>query len=83
MLSVANKPIMLSAIKLYAVMLSVVPPDKHPSTGQNQGRVFNSRSGRVCATQLPCFETKRPNLELKTQPKQLLGSLPIDIPLTD
>ncbi len=83
MLSVANMPIMLSAVMLYAVMLSVVPPDQHPPAGQNQGRVFNSRSGRVCATQLPCFEAKLPNLELKTQPKQLLGFLPIDIALTD
>jgi hypothetical protein len=83
MLSVANKPIMLSAVMLYVVILSVVAPDKHPPTGQNQGRVFNSRSGRVCASQLPCFETKRPNLELKARPKQLVGSLPIDIALTD
>ncbi len=83
MLSVANKPIMLSAIRLYVVMLSVVAPDQHPPTGQNQGRVFNSRSGRVCPTQLPCFEAKLPNLELKTRSKQLVGFLPIDIALTD
>jgi hypothetical protein len=31
--------------------------------------------------QLCCSETKLPNLMLKTQPKQLLGSLPIDIEL--
>jgi hypothetical protein len=83
MLIVANKPIILSAVMLYVVMLSVVPPVKHPPTGQNQGRVFNSRSGRVFATQLPCFEAKLPNLELKTRSKQLLGFLPIDIALTD
>jgi hypothetical protein len=28
---------------------------------------------------LPYFETKLANLMLKTQPKQLLGSLPLDI----
>jgi len=31
--------------------------------------------------QLTRFETKLPNLILKTQPKQLLGSLPLDIAL--
>jgi hypothetical protein len=31
--------------------------------------------------QLSCFETKLPNLMLKTLPKQLLGSLPLDIAL--
>ncbi len=32
-------------------------------------------------TRLSCFETKLPNLTLKTRPKQLLGSLPLDIVL--
>ncbi len=31
--------------------------------------------------QLSCFETKLLNLILKTHPKQLLGSLPLDIAL--
>jgi hypothetical protein len=31
--------------------------------------------------QLSCFETKLPNLMLKTRPKQLLGSLPLDTAL--
>ncbi len=31
--------------------------------------------------QLSRFETKLPNLILKTRPKQLLGSLPLDIAL--
>jgi hypothetical protein len=31
--------------------------------------------------QLSCFETKLTNLMLKTRPKQLLGSLPLDIAL--
>jgi hypothetical protein len=35
----------------------------------------------VRAMQLSCFETKLPNLMLKTRPKQLLGSLPLDIAL--
>ncbi len=47
--------------------------------GQHLGRVFNSRSGCVRAMQLPCLETKWPNLKLKTRPKQLVGSLPLDI----
>jgi hypothetical protein len=35
------------------------------------------------AMQLLCFETKLSNLMLKTQPKQLLGYLPLDIALSD
>jgi hypothetical protein len=57
--------------------------DKLQLTGQNLGRVFNSRSGCVCAMHLSCFETKLPNLMLKTRPKQLLGYLPLDIVLPD
>jgi hypothetical protein len=43
------------------------------------GLVFNFRSGCVHAMHLYYFETKLPNLKLKTRPKQLLGSLPLDI----
>jgi hypothetical protein len=43
----------------------------------NLGRVFNSRSGCMCAMHLCCYEAKRPNLKLKTLPRQLLGSLPL------
>ncbi len=50
-------------------------------TGQNLGRVFNFSSGCVHAMQLYFFETKLPNLKLKTRPKQLLGSLPLVIAL--
>jgi hypothetical protein len=41
--------------------------------------MVNSRSGYVHAMQSCCFETKLPNLMLITQPKQLVGSLPLDI----
>jgi hypothetical protein len=51
--------------------------DKLQLTGQNLGRVFDSRSGSVHALQLHFSETEQPNLELKTRPKQLLGSLPL------
>jgi hypothetical protein len=47
------------------------------------GRVFNSRCGCVCATQLHCFETKLPNVMLKTRPKQLLGYLRLNITLPE
>ncbi len=57
--------------------------DKLQLTGQNLGRVSNCRSGSVFAMQLSCFETKQPDLELKTRPKQLLGSLPLDIALPE
>ncbi len=55
--------------------------DKLQLTGRNLGRVFNLRSGCVCAMQLSCFETKLPNLMLKTRPKQLLSSLPFERPI--
>jgi hypothetical protein len=44
----------------------------------NLGLVFNSRSGRLHAMQLHCFETKLPSLKLKTRPRQLSGPLPSD-----
>jgi hypothetical protein len=44
-------------------------------TGENLGWLFNFRMGCVHATQLYYFEAKRPNLKLKTRPKQLLGYL--------
>ncbi len=55
--------------------------DKRKLTGRTLGRVFNSR--RVCmhAMHLLCSVAIQPNLELKTRPKQLLGSLPLDIAL--
>jgi len=34
------------------------------------------------AMRTPCSEAKRHNLELKTQPKQLLSTLPLDITLS-
>ncbi len=46
------------------------------------GRVFNFRSGCMCHTMhLRPGVAKQPNLELKTRPKQLLGSLPLVIAL--
>ncbi len=52
--------------------------DKHKLTGQTQGRVFNSK--RVCMHAMHLLNSVaiRPNLELKTRPKQLLGSFPLD-----
>ncbi len=55
--------------------------DKLQLTGRNLGRVFNFRNGGVHAVHLLCCGVKLPNLKLKTQPKQLLGSLPLDIAL--
>jgi len=51
-------------------------------TGQNQARVFNFTSVRVHAVHLLCYRAKLPNLKLKTQPRQHLGYLPLDIALT-
>ncbi len=55
--------------------------DKLNLTGRNLGRVFEFRRGYLHAIQLYYFETKLPNLKLKTRPKQLLGSLQVDIAL--
>jgi hypothetical protein len=55
--------------------------DKLQPTGQNMGRVFNTRSGRVYTCTLMFL--LNPNLKLKTRPKQLLGSFPLDITLPD
>jgi hypothetical protein len=48
--------------------------DKAQFTGRKLGRVFNSRSS--CLS-IMGYEAKRPNLKLKTWPKQLKGSLPL------
>jgi hypothetical protein len=50
-------------------------------TGQALGRVFNFRSGCMHTMHLLPAVAIKPNLELKTQPKQLLGSLPLVIVL--
>jgi hypothetical protein len=50
-------------------------------TGQNLGRVFNFRYGRVHAVHFICNGVKLHNLKLKTRPKQLLDYLPLDIAL--
>jgi hypothetical protein len=49
--------------------------DKLKLTGLNLGRVFHSRLGCACIGHAIVHITKQPNLKLKTQPKQLLGSL--------
>jgi hypothetical protein len=45
------------------------------------GRVFNLRSGCMHTMHLLPSVALQPNLELKTWPKQLLGSLPLVITL--
>jgi hypothetical protein len=55
--------------------------DKLQLTTQNLGRVFNSRGGNVYAMHSCGYQSKLPNLKLKTQPKQLLGSLPLGFAL--
>jgi hypothetical protein len=45
------------------------------------GRVFNFRSGCMHTMHLLPSVVIQPNLELKTWPKQLLGSLPLVIAL--
>jgi hypothetical protein len=55
--------------------------DKLELTRQNLGRVFNSRSGYMCAMCLCCCEANWSNLKLKTWGKLLLGSLPVTFAL--
>ncbi len=57
--------------------------DKLQLTGQNLGQVFNFRSSHLHAATFLVLSVKLPNLQLKTQPKQLLGSLllPITFPV--
>ena len=56
--------------------------DKFQLTGRALGRVFNFRSGCMHIIHLlPSVAAIQPNLELKTRPKQLLGSLPLVIAL--
>jgi hypothetical protein len=56
--------------------------DKLQLTGQNLGRVFNFRSGHLHAATFLVLSVKPSNLQLKTRPKQLLGSLTLDIALS-
>ncbi len=56
--------------------------DKLQLTGQNLDRVFNFRSGHFHAATFLVLSVKLPNLQIKTRPKQLLGSLPLVIVLT-
>ncbi len=55
--------------------------DKLQITGQNLGRVYYFKYGRVHAVHFIRLGVKLPNLKLKTWPKQVLGSLPLDITL--
>jgi len=53
--------------------------DKIQLTGQNLGRVFNSRSD--CKSPMHLFGYEAKQLKVKTRPKQLLGSLPLTFAL--
>jgi hypothetical protein len=55
--------------------------DKLYLTGRALGQVFNFRSGCMHTMHLLPSVAIRPNLEFKTRPKQLLGSLPLVIAL--
>jgi hypothetical protein len=57
--------------------LNTVTMDKLKLTGRALGRVYNFRSGCMCTIHLLLGVAIQPNLELKTQPKLVLGSLPL------
>jgi hypothetical protein len=51
--------------------------DKLKLTGRALGRVYNFRSGCMQTMHSLPGVAKQPNLELKTRPKPVLGSLPL------
>ncbi len=55
--------------------------DKLQLTGRNLGRVFYFINGCVRAMHFLHYRVKLPKLKSKTRPKQLLGSLSLDIAL--
>ena len=55
--------------------------DKLELTGQTWAEFSTVEVGYVYAVHLLCSKTIQPNLKLKTVPKQLLGSVPLDIVL--
>ncbi len=62
--------------------LTIYSMDKLQLTGLNLGRVFNYRS-RHASTQICTFtSSKQPKLQLKTRPKQVLGTLPLAFSLS-
>ncbi len=67
--------------QLGCAILLELSMDKLKLTGQALGRVFNFRSGCMHTMHLLLSVAIRPNLELKTRSKQLLGSLPLVITL--
>ncbi len=64
-----------NATQIEQFFFVIVTLDKFEVTGQNPGRVFNSRLGPACKCYAVACVTKRPNLKLKTRPEQLLRSL--------
>ncbi len=75
------KRCLLRLIKLWKMFFVLNIVSDIQSTVENLGWVFNSRSGRVYVMHLCYYETKVPNLKLKTRPKQLLDYLLLDTAL--
>jgi hypothetical protein len=65
----------------YGLQLLSQCMDKLQLKGQNLGQVFNFRSGHLHAATFLVLSVELPNLQLKTQPKKHLGSLPLVIAL--
>ncbi len=66
-------------IKGLVVIASLM--DKLHLPGLNQGRVVNSKSGKVHTTHFYCYRAKIPNLKLKIRTKLLLGPLLLEVVL--
>ncbi len=66
---------------LFTKQATLTSMDKHQTTEQNLGWVFNFRNGNLLIEHFWCCQVKLPNLKLKTWPLQLLGYLPLVIAL--
>jgi hypothetical protein len=75
-------PFSIPCLQPHLQMLNLAM-DKLQLTGQNLGRVYNFRNGCLYGVHFLCYGAKLPNLKLKTQTKQFIGSLPLDSSLPD
>ncbi len=76
-LKLKTRPAQLKGSLLLTCQTDNLNMDKLQLTRQNLCRVFNFKSAWEHPTRFCCYESKWPNLKLKTRPKQLSGSLPL------
>jgi hypothetical protein len=74
---VSALPLCYHICNLNPSFILAVALDKLKRTGQNLGRVFNSRFRHACEWHAFVQITTQPNLKLKTRPKQLFRFSPV------